>query len=681
MGEKRRHGAMSIDILKEYFGILDKFPSYEPRKAQEIMVGRVADALEQKKSLVVEAGTGSGKSFGYLIPALLQENKPVVITTGTIALQEQLLEKDIPFLMKATGLNDLKVTMVKGRGNYICIQKLLELERDLVYNSPERLHVQYLKSELQRGWDGDVGTLDLPVPRELWEDVKSDTEDCLGNRCKFFRENPFRQAREDLEKSDIIIANHALYLQDLVAGKSLLPPHDIVIIDEAHNFKHYALNGLTARIGKYATTKILRKINRRLEPVPESFLSYISDSEASILEWLFRFDKSSFRLQPDYNFLDMVGQYVAILKELLQWMTHIDVKQLPLVESELDADRATVQRTKLLSQVEGLLLSWEFFLLESPFEHDRVNWVEVDQNRLYYELKSTPLNVSEILKTILWPEKTAILTSATLSVNQHLRYFKKDIGIDEAEEVILPSPFQYERQCALYLPDNLPDPNAPEYTRALVEEIDAILEATEGRAFVLFTSLQNMRQVSDALIPRIPFPAKIQGDLPRNKLIEWFKSTKNSVLFATSTFWEGIDIPGESLSCVIMDKIPFSSPEDPVNQASVDFLKRQGKDWFNEYVLPQAIIKVKQGFGRLIRTKTDRGIVAILDPRMRSKGYGRVIQRSLPAVKVLRHRQQLLNLERHLSPEPPKASTIVIGPPMHGVQTHLDLVPSQEFSD
>ncbi|MBY0402810.1 MAG: ATP-dependent DNA helicase [Cyanobacteria bacterium] len=624
-----------------YFEILKMFPSYEPRPAQEVMVRNIGEAFEKKESLVIEAGTGSGKSFGYLIPALLQSVKPIVITTGTIALQEQLLHKDIPFLLKATQQEDLNVTLVKGRGNYLCVQKLLELEKELGLTAPERLHLSYLKSELQRGWDGDIGTSDFPIPKELWEEVKSDTEDCLGSRCQFFKENPYRQARENLEKADIIIANHALYLQDVTAGKSLLPPHEIVIVDEAHNFKHYALNAFTSRIGKYATTKILRKIHRRLQPVPEAFISYIGDSESTLLEWLFRFNKSSFRLYPDAQFFSTASQYVRILQELRQWIHQMDVKQLSIVESELDADRVTIQRNKLIGQLEGLLMSWEFMLLESPFEQERVNWVEVDQNRLYYELKSTPLNVSEILKTTLWPDKTAILTSATLSINKNLGYIKSDLGLDEAGEVILESPFSYDQQCVLYLPENLPDPNDLDYPMAIAEEIHRLLLLTQGRAFVLFTSVQNMRKVSDALIQVLPFPCRVQGDLPRNKIIEWFKQTPGSVLFATSTFWEGIDIPGENLSCVIMDKIPFHSPEDPVHQAMVDFIKKQGKDWFTHYALPQAIIKMKQGFGRLIRTKEDKGIVAILDPRMRTKGYGRVIQRSLPTVQVIKSFHQL----------------------------------------
>ncbi|MBX2861294.1 MAG: DEAD/DEAH box helicase [Vampirovibrio sp.] len=641
-----------MTILDIYHDIMGGFANYEPRKAQELMVERVSNTLDEYNTLVVEAGTGSGKSFGYLIPALFQKRKPIVISTGTIALQEQLLHKDIPFLAEAAGLDEMKVRLVKGRGNYLCIQKLLDLEREIKGVGPELLHIQYLKGELDRGWDGDAANLDIAVPRELWEEVKSDTEDCLGHRCQFFKENPYRQAREDLDKADIIISNHALYLQDLVNGQTLLPSHDIVIFDEAHHLKHYALSALTGRIGKYATTKLLRKINRRLMKVPDAFLQQIHETEAGMLEWLFRADANTFRLKPDEMFFSLVTLHKEVLTELNHWLGAVKVDQLPLVENDIEADRASVQKNKLINQLQGLLVRWEYFLSENPFEDQRVNWVTVDKNRLYYELKSTPLNVADTLAETLWPEKSAILTSATLSVNRSLQFFKADLGLASptgsmapqeqanesstaASDLILPSPFNYQEQCVLYVPNKMPEPNDPAFAIAVAQQVEEILPLTQGRAFVLFTSYSNMQAVSQALIPNLPYPCKVQGDLPRNKLIDWFKTTDQSVLFATATFWEGIDIPGEALSCVIMDKIPFASPEDPVNQATTDYLKAQGRDWFSEYVLPQAVIRLKQGFGRLIRSQEDTGLVAILDPRLRTKGYGKRIINSLPKVKVI----------------------------------------------
>ncbi len=639
-------------VLTQYEAIINHFPNFEKRTAQETMVLSAYEALMNEEHLVVEAGTGSGKSFGYLIPALLQPNRPIVISTGTIALQEQLLQKDLPFLLEASGKTHLEVALAKGRGNYLCIQKMLEWEKELGIGSGDRLHIQMLKAELHEGWDGDIATLDHTLPRGIWDEIRSDSEDCLGPRCSFFRENPYKLAKEALEKADIIIANHALYLQDMASAKGILPHHEVVIFDEAHQLKNYALNALTSRIGKFATTKLLRKIHRRLQPVPDNFLSFIGDSEARLLQWLFRVDRPTFTLRPDAAFFQMVDQYVTMLKDLLAWIQAVDVKQLPIVTNDQDMTRVQTQRDKLLDQLSSLLISWEYFLLIEPEQHNRVNWAEVDADHLYYELKSTPLNIAEIFASKLWPSKTAILTSATLSTNQHLGYFKKEIGLTQrledtgppkpCRDLILESPFQYPDQCVLYLPKGLPDPNDPLYPAAIMDEIKALLHLSQGRAFVLFTSVYNMQRVAQSLIPNLPYPCKIQGDLPRHRMIQWFKETPNSVLFATSTFWEGIDIPGSSLSSVIMDKIPFTAPDDPIHQASVDALKRQSKDWFNDYALPQAIIKIKQGFGRLIRTQNDKGVVAILDPRLQTKGYGKTIIRSLPPLLTF-HRMDTLS--------------------------------------
>jgi ATP-dependent DNA helicase DinG len=648
-----------MDILKRYFEILAQFPNAERREAQERMIEGVANSLTHGETLIVEAGTGAGKSFGYLIPALLHQpesatyqntdgetkKKPIVISTAAIALQEQLLDKDIPFLSKALNRPDLQVRLVKGRGNYLCIQKMTELERQLRPDSGERLHLNYLKAELEQGWDGDQATLELAVPSELWQEIRSDSEDCLGRRCQFYPKNPYRKAREDLDQADILIVNHALYLQDASAAQALLPRHDTVIFDEAHQLKHYALNAFTVRVGKYAAQKLLRKIHRRIQPLPEQFHSLLADAEAALLEWLFRSDRSVYRLPADPFFLYLVKRQIEVLKELDTWLSTLNVRQLSLVESELDADRAHIQREKLLQQLRGLILRWEFFKEEDltpSAAQERVNWVETDRDRLYYELKSTPLNTADLMNKLIWSERTAVLTSATLAVNNGMAYAKRDLGIQTGNDLLLASPFQYETQCVLYLPRHLPDPNTQEYSEAIIEEIEALVRLSQGRAFVLFTGHQAMGRVAQALIPRLPYPCKIQGEWPRNKLVAWFQETPNSIIFATATFWEGIDIPGEALSCVIMDRIPFSPPGDPINQAIVDGMKARGEDWFGQAVLPPAIIRLKQGFGRLIRTRQDRGLVAILDPRIRQKGYGRQIQRSLPKTPVVNRIEDIL---------------------------------------
>lgn len=632
---------MTASIRERYLEIVQQLPGYESRSAQMQMVSSVYEALQSESIVAIEAGTGSGKSFGYMIPALLTAHRPVIISTGTIALQEQLMEKDIPFVARAAGMENLLVRLVKGRRNYLCFQKLQEFEKTLGPAAPERLYVNIIKGAFQQGWDGDRATLDFEIPFEVWEEMQSDGEDCLGNRCMYYQESPYRLAREDLDKADVLVVNHALYLQDMISGQALLPPHQVVIFDEAHHIKPFALKVFTDRIGKFSTHKLLRKIHRRLQPVPEEYQHAIYQTEAQLLEWLFRRGKQTFKIFPDEEFIRLINQQVFVLSELRSWLSGFDVSQLSLLSNELDRDRALVQREKLLDQLDGLVGRWEFFLTESSI--DRVNWAEVNPERLYYEMKSTPLNIAEQLKHCLWDEKFGVLTSATLSTNRELSYFRRNLGIPPASkpcDTILDSPFNFKIQCELYLPSHLPEPNDTMFQGAAAEEIAKILKHTQGRAFVLFTSHSAMQKVGGAVIPMVPFPCKIQGDLPKNRLIEWFKESGNGVLFATATFWEGIDIPGEALSCVIIDRIPFSTPDEPVHSAMIERIKRLGEDWFNGYVLPEAIIRLKQGFGRLIRSRQDHGIVAILDSRLQTKGYGRKILRSLPNARIIHSLEQ-----------------------------------------
>jgi ATP-dependent DNA helicase DinG len=625
-----------FSLQEKYREIAEQLPGYEPRPIQEAMINAVYKAIHAENTVVIEAGTGAGKSFGYLIPAMLTTQRPIVISTGTIALQEQLIQKDIPFVAKAAGLEALTVKLVKGRRNYLCLQKLQEFAKTIQPAAPEQFYISMVKSAFVAGWDGDKATLDVEIPPEIWEEMQSDSEDCLGNRCSYYAENPYRLAREDLVKADILVVNHALYLQDLVSNQSLLPPHQLVIFDEAHHLKAFALKGFTARIGKYATHKLLRKIHRRLEPVPDMYQHAIFQTESEILQWLFRHDKQTFKLYPDDEFIGCIHRQIDVLTELRAWLANFDVIQLPIVVTELDQDRALVQRQKLLSQLDNLVLRWEFFL--DSQDADRVNWAEIQTDRLYYEIRSTPLNISEQLFQSLWQEKTGVLTSATLSTQRNLTSFRRGLGIPvmpENTDLILDSPFNFGEQCQLYLPPGMPDPNDSMFQPAVITEIVRILKATQGRAFILFTAYAAMQRVSGAVIPQIPFPCKVQGDLPKNRLIEWFKETPNSVLFATATFWEGIDIPGEALSCVIIDRLPFPMPDEPVHSAMIDRLKRQGEDWFNGYLLPETTIRLKQGVGRLIRSNRDCGLIAILDPRLQTKGYGKKILASLPPVETI----------------------------------------------
>lgn len=607
--------------------VVQQLPQYEPRPGQLQMAETIQRSLTEGKHAVIEAGTGSGKSFGYLIP-LLEGKGPFVISTGTIALQEQLLQKDIPFLQKATG-SDFKVALAKGRGNYLCKQKFWEVDRRLPPSDPLREEFDRL-AEYVPHWDGDLSTLPWVPSQRLWDEVHSDGEDCLGARCEFYDQSPQKLARARTAQADLVISNHALYFTDLAAAGGILPSHEAVVFDEAHHVPAAATRAFSASVGRYAITKLLQKIRRRIGLVPDEVSYSLIGFESRLLDWVLRGDRPQFRLYPDASFIEILEGIIDQLKLLRSWLDRDSSLGNGLQDPEI-AKKAPLHRARLLVQLENLIARWEYFGQYADVTlAERVNWVELDKARGYFELKSAPLDVAPQLHDLLWSQRPGVCTSATLGVGGDFSYFKRKVGLEEALELELESPFDYRRQATLYVPRYLPEPNAPEFALHAREAIKSILTATRGRAFVLFTSYRGLNAAYNVLFDGLPYPMKKQGDLPRSQLIEWFKTTPNAVLFATSSFWEGVDVPGDALSCVIIDRLPFSVPDDPVVQAHVERLKMQGRDWFREYTLPEAIIRLKQGFGRLIRTATDQGLVAILDNRLYTKNYGATILSALP---------------------------------------------------
>lgn len=626
--------------------IVGQLAGYEPRPGQLEMSSLIDEAISTSRHAIIEAGTGSGKSFAYLVP-LLEADGPFVVSTGTIALQEQLLTKDIPFLEKALG-RPIAVTLAKGRGHYVCKQRFWELDKVMADNDPRRAEFERLK-EVLPFWDGDDATLDFQPDGALWAELGQTSEDCLGNKCEFFEQNPVRAARQKMAGSHIIITNHALYLADLATSGGILPPHRCVIFDEAHNLPEAATKAFSSAIGRYSQLALLQKIRRRVGIVPEGIGMGFIDLEARLFEWLLGVvdggpmppsalaaqseGRASFRLHPDGRFLDIAETFLDQLGELRAWLSSAP-EPLGLLPDLVQ--KAPFHRDRLRAQLDHLIARWEYFAREAADVGDRVNWVELDRSRGYFELKSAPLQIGKVMDELLWAKRPAILTSATLAVDADFNYFRTQLGLPDPLELALPSPFDYERQATLYIPRFLPEPNHPGFAEDSRAAIRTILDYSQGRAFVLFTSHRAMRAAYRQLAHTLPFPCKQQGEMPRSALLDWFRTTDRSVLFATASFWEGVDVPGDALSCVIIDRLPFSVPDDPVIQARVEKLKAQGKDWFREFTLPEAIIRLKQGFGRLIRTGTDRGLVAILDNRLITKAYGATILKALPQCPTVR---------------------------------------------
>lgn len=634
--------------------IVGQLPGHEPRAAQDLMAATVDDALQRGRHALIEAGTGCGKSFAYLIPLLLGEG-PVVVSTASIALQEQLLLKDLPFLEQAMG-RSIPVVLAKGRNHYLCQQKFWELDRILPVTDARRPAFEDLRGRLA-SWDMDVASLESRIPDDLWSELGQTSEDCLGPRCEFHDRNPMRIQRQRMADAHLIVTNHAFYMADVALGGQLLPPHRAVVFDEAHHLPAVATQAYLATIGRYSQLALLQKIRRRVAPVPEGLARNLIGLEATLFECLLsaaeggpmpssplaaqQQGRTSFRLFPDGRFLDVAEGILEQLGELRHWL-----KSEPTPDGLLPelASKAPLHRERCRMQLDGLMRRWEHFAREADPGGDRVAWVELDRHRGTFELKSAPLETGSTLARDLWSKRPAILTSATLAVDGDFSYFRRQLAIPDPMELAVASPFDYRRQATLYVPRLLPQPNEPGFAEEARRAIRDILEFSQGRAFVLFTAHRAMRAAFRTLEPDLPFPARQQGDAPRTVLLDWFRQTPHAVLFATSSFWEGVDVPGDALSCVIIDRLPFSVPDDPVVQARVDQLKARGRDWFGEYTLPEAIIRLKQGFGRLIRTGSDRGLVAILDNRLLTKAYGASILKALPDCPTVRDLDEVRSL-------------------------------------
>ncbi|HEY3413432.1 MAG TPA: ATP-dependent DNA helicase [Armatimonadota bacterium] len=634
--------------------VLGALPRYEPRPQQTRMAQVVERAIAEGISAVVEAGTGSGKTMAYLIPLLGQEGCAVV-STGTIALQSQLMDKDLVFLAETYG-RPFNFALAKGRQNYLCPMHMEEADRALPPIGEERQQLDDI-IELWRAntWDGDVATLPFRVENRLWrQELTCASEECHGPRCEHYHRCPYMDARAALEGADIIVANHALYMTDVASGGFVLPKHNIVVFDEAHKIESAATDAFTVQIGRYAARNLLRKIAKRIKGIPWRVEQVLADADEHYADWAAHGSFRTRRIWRDPKLLQIAQEFDAALADAMDFIKDTPVEDYNLFEESAEAAKAKsiLQRDSLLLQTQGLQMRWKHFagvMSDEPNgPNDFVHWLECQTSGLrskgaqgeaqtLFTLKSAPLGIDDHLRESLWPHKTAVLTSATLATENSLNYVKGRWGLDMAMDVILPPAFDYETQAALYAPADMPSPNAVTYNETVARTAVPLLKRTEGRALFLFTAYKAMREVAEILKSvRLPYPIMTQDEWPRPKLLNWFRGESNPILCATASFWEGVDLPGSNLSCVIIDRIPFAHPDDPVVQANTERLKAEGRDWFNEYSLPAAILTLKQGFGRLIRSHTDVGVVCIMDPRLVTMRYGRVVRESLPNAPLIR---------------------------------------------
>lgn len=634
-------------------------PAYEFRRGQLQMAQAVEQALEEKRHLIVEAGTGTGKTLAYLLP-VIRSGKRVIISTGTKNLQEQLFYKDIPFLEQAlfgeSSGSRLSVCYMKGRNNYLCRKKLYDLTDQPVLSGLEEIE-QYRAIS---AWEKTTATGDraelaeLPEASALWHKLDARADACIGQKCSEWERCFVTEMRRRGMESDIIIVNHHLFFADLAIklqaegapDAGILPEAAAVIFDEAHELEDVAGNYFGISVSNLRVEDLARDVetslqhNRMLSASLSGALGSLREKSQFFFS-LLPPGEGRFAFETRREFLEENGDEFLALNQSLTRLSG-ELEALPQKPEEIFN---FVRRAQELQVQLGFALESDdrntVFWIERRGGRGRTNSPqarkdpkEAFQSRQNVFLQATPIDVGPILRECLWSKlDCAVLTSATLAVGGGFEYIRQRLGFEHARESVLPSHFDYESQALFYVPPDLPDTRTPQFTAKAAERIRNLLEITRGRAFVLFTSYAQMNDIYQRLLGELEFPMLRQGDAPKSALLEEFRLTPNAVLFATSSFWQGVDVQGEQLSCVIIDRLPFAVPSDPVVAARVKAIDADGGNAFFQYQVPAAVITLKQGFGRLIRSLHDRGLLVLLDNRILKKQYGRVFIESLPNYK------------------------------------------------
>ncbi len=702
-------------------------PQYEYRKPQVEMLKSAVDAFNEDKIAVIEAGTGTGKSMAYLVPAVswsIKNQERVVVSTHTINLQEQLIEKDIPILRTCCGL-DFKSVLVKGRNNYVCLRKVSNVRSDsgTLIEDKDRRQLNDLLAWAAKTRDGSKADLNFVPQEDVWEAIQSEADQCTRLKCPFYDECFFYIARRNAASADILVINHYLLMADLMVRKetkgydavAILPPFQKIIIDEAHHLEDVATANLSTTISRLRIVKLLGRLVN-LKDARKGLLQYLKskfkevssvhdkdiaekitdrinteilearqllyDTVQGIFEDMsqtvsnysihtglqkeaMKDEELRFRITDSFIATDLwrdvienqlrklsadIRRFVSLLTSLLDELAELSKKSQDVLSSVLIDILSCKMRLKLVAnEIDAFIV-----------ENEKVcKWIEMKRYAGEPAIRfcAAPLSVSEDLKTCLYDHyRTILLTSATLATNKTFTFFKDSIGLHQIperqlSELILDSPFDYQRQSILGIPTDIAEPGQPGYVSALEASILQAIQISEGRALVLFTSyslLNDLYQRLEPQITRLGYVCLKQGAGSRHNLLEAFKKDATSVLFATDSFWEGIDVRGDALECVILTRLPFKVPTQPIIEARVEAIEKAGGDAFLQYSVPMAVIKFKQGFGRLIRSREDKGVVVVFDRRIVTKRYGRVFLQSLPDIRCIKDKRDVVFQEMRL---------------------------------
>ncbi len=638
--------------MEEIFGkngLIAKYhKNYEYRGGQIKMAEAVLRAFEQKKHLIVEAGTGTGKTLAYLVPAVaaaLGQKKRIIISTGTKNLQEQLMEKDIPFLQKVLP-KKFSAAYMKGRSNYACLYRIQKAENQPILEGLDEMDsFEEIRHWVRESETGDKSELvNLPENILFWNRINAKSETCLGQKCPNFEPCFITRMRDRAEDADIVIVNHHLFFADLnIRGNEygrVLPDYAAVIFDEAHLIEDIAADYFGFEISNFQIDELVRdadtlpiadavasrdftKLAAKIIGLADQFWARFAQTRGQ--DGRFPLLPNSFAQKSrngDIQTTPLGEAYFALDSTLERLETALDVHAEKLTEAE-----------SLVRRVRQARFDLEFTCMQA--EKNYVYWLEKRGKGMF--LRASPIDVSALLQDKLFDKvETVVMTSATLSSNGKFDFIKDRLGLEsqKTDTMLAPSSFDYQKQAIIYLPKAMPDPRSPEFSQFAASEIVKLINVTNGRAFVLATSNSSMNMLYELVSMRVNFPCFVQGSMSKAGLLEKFRQTPNAVLFATSSFWQGVDVRGEQLSCVIIDKLPFAVPTDPIVSARTKFIDENGGKSFFDYSVPQAVIALKQGVGRLIRSTTDKGVIALLDPRLKTKSYGRDFLNSLPRCKI-----------------------------------------------